>query len=208
MASCKATTLSSLSSPQAAVLHRGVDLFLSLSLSLTLTLTAALTSLLLSEKHSSNIKQFALGHIYTNMTFGLFTNIASTALGNIFTDMSPHPVSAPHRTRIHIFIRLRSRVLFIRLSPGLPSSGPCRVSIIRSLPGTLHTGSGHPIRRDRNPNNLPLHFGMGCLSSPILFRHASSLSGVSTLVSISDPFSSVWIFVSTNSWSSILSRIQ
>ena len=69
-------------------------------------------------------------------------------------------------------------------------------------------GLRHPIRRDRDPNKLPLHSGMGCLVSPICFRHASSLFGVSTLVSISDPFSSVWIFVSTNSQSSTRSRIQ
>ena len=93
--------------------------------------------------------RFALSHIYTNMTFGLFTDIASKALGNIFTNMSLHPESTHHRA-----------------------------FVIRSMSGTLHpvlTGSGHPIRRDRNPNNLPVHFGMGCLSNPILFRHASNL---------------------------------
>ena len=39
MASCKATTLSSLSSPQAAEIHRGVYLFLSLALYLSLSLS-------------------------------------------------------------------------------------------------------------------------------------------------------------------------
>ena len=38
------------------------------------------------------------------------------------------------------------------------------------------------------PNKLPLHSGMECRSNPICFRHACSLSGVSTLVSMSDPF--------------------
>ena len=47
------------------------------------------------------------------------------------------------------------------------------------------------IRRDLFPNKLPLHSGMGCRSSPICFRHAPSLSGVNTLVSIFDPFSVV-----------------
>ena len=79
--------------------------------------------------------------------------------------------------------------------------------LFRFSPGPLYS-SPDPIRRDRFPNNLPLHSGMGCLVSLIRFRHASSLSGVSTLVSISDPFSSVWIFVSTNSRSSTRSRIQ
>ena len=43
MASCKATTLSSLSSPQAAEIHRGVDLFLSLSLTAALSLSRLLS---------------------------------------------------------------------------------------------------------------------------------------------------------------------
>ena len=80
--------------------------------------------------------------------------------------------------------------------------------------GRIGTGSSvirfslTTIRRDMFPNKLPLHSGMGCRSSPICFRHAPSLSGVSALVSMSDPFSVVWIFVSTNSRSSTLSRIQ
>ena len=64
------------------------------------------------------------------------------------------------------------------------------------------------IRRDMFPNKLPLHSGMECRSNLICFRHAPSLSGVNTLVSMSDPFSVVWIFVSTNSRSSTRSRIQ
>ena len=47
------------------------------------------------------------------------------------------------------------------------------------------------IRRDMFPNKLPLHSGMGCRASPIRCQHASSLSGVSTLVNMSDPFSAV-----------------
>ena len=72
-------------------------------------------------------------------------------------------------------------------------TGSHRFLFIQPLPGNL------PIRRDCNPNNLPLHSNMGCLVNPIRLQHASSLSGVSTLVSISDPFSSVWIFFNTNS---------
>ena len=64
------------------------------------------------------------------------------------------------------------------------------------------------IQRDMFPNKLPLHSGMGCRSSPICFRHTPSLSGVNTLVSMSDPFSVVWIVVSRNSRSSTRSRIQ
>ena len=91
---------------------------LTLSLSIALFTLAPTRVAIHNEQHycSSN-KQFALGHIYTNMTFGLFTNIASTALGNIFTNMSPHPVSTSHRARI--FIRFRNRVLFIRSLPGI-----------------------------------------------------------------------------------------
>ena len=51
--------------------------------------------------------------------------------------------------------------------------------------------SASSIRRDMFPNKLPLHSGMGCRSNPICFRHAPSLSGVNTLVSMSDPFSVV-----------------
>ena len=52
--------------------------------SLSLSLSAALTSLPLRGKQkmsNNNIKLFALSHIYTHMTFGLFTTIASGALG-------------------------------------------------------------------------------------------------------------------------------
>ena len=102
----------------------------------------------------------ALSHIYTYMTFGLFTHVSpSNRSGRIGTGSS-----------------------VIRFS--LTS-----------------------IRRDLFPNKLPLHSGMGCRCNPICFRHAPSLSGVSTLVSMSDPFSVVWIFVSTNSRSSTRSRI-
>ena len=79
----------------------------------------------------------------------------------------------------------------------------------RSPPGLRSPGSPKlPIQRDLFPNKLPLHSGMGCRVSPIRFRHASNLSGVSTLVSMSDPFSTVWIFVNANSRSSTRSRIK
>ena len=54
-----------------------------LRLSLSLSLSRLLSSLSLSgkQKMSNNTKLFALSHIYTHMTFGLFTNIASRALG-------------------------------------------------------------------------------------------------------------------------------
>ena len=77
MASYKATTLSSLSSPQAAVLHRGNDLS-----SHTLGISHFTPSKNgKNRKLSNTTKLFALSHIYTHMTFGLFTNIASRALG-------------------------------------------------------------------------------------------------------------------------------
>ena len=139
--------MSSLSSPQAAAIQwrRQRPLSLSLSLSLTVALSSLLQQLEVANK-------FALGHIYTDMTFGLFTNIASTALGNIFTNMSPHPVSTLHRARI--VIRLRSRACTIRLHAGYSSSGSLRDCRPRSS-GSVRVylaGSGHPIRRDRTPN--------------------------------------------------------
>ena len=66
--------------------------------------------------------------------------------------------------------------------------------------GSLHLPSGGTCF----PTNSP--FTPAWYIVPI--RSASSLSGVSTLVSMSAPFSVVWIFVSTNSRSSTLSRIQ
>ena len=106
-------------------------------------------------------KVCALSHIYTYMTFGLFTYLSpSNRSGRIETGSS---------------------VFWFSLTS---------------------------IRRDLFPNKVPLQSGMGCRTSPIRFRHASSLSGISTLVSISDPFSAVWIFVSANSRSSTRSRIQ
>ena len=86
-------------------------------------------------------------------------------------------------------------------------------SIGSNQSGRISTGSSvirftPSIRRDLFPNRLPLHSGIGCRSNPICFRHAPCLSGVSTLVSMSDLFSVMWIFVSTNSRSSTHSRIQ
>ena len=64
------------------------------------------------------------------------------------------------------------------------------------------------IRRDLFPNKLPLHSGMGCLVNPIRLWYRSSFLADNTLVSLSDPFSSVWIFVREKSLSSIFSRSQ
>ena len=177
-----------------------------------------------------------LGHIYTNMTFGLFTNIAPVgSLEHIYIYVpssderfSPglqhlvltgcsllgtrHPVitgssvvgystSGSHRVFLAGYSSsgshrvFRCPVLHIRFSPGLPLPGTPHPVLTRSS----DAGPLYPIRRDQDPNKLPLHSGMGCLVNPIRFWHASSLSGVSILFSICDPFSSVWIFVSTNS---------
>ena len=57
--------------------------------------------------------------------------------------------------------------------------------------GPLIIRFSRPIRRDLFPNKLPLHSGMGYRASPIRFRHASTLSGISTLVNMSDLFSTV-----------------
>ena len=45
-------------------------------------------------------------------------------------------------------------------------------------------------------------------TKPVLCRHTTSFSIGKPLVSMSDPFSSVWIFARTNSFSSTLSRNQ
>ena len=98
---------------------------------------------------------FALGHIYTHMTFGLFTNITSRALGKHIYKYVPASGEYSHRVS---FIRSVTGysssgsvagVSLIRISPGIhhpahagsPSSGSLRVSIIRSVPGLLR----HPV---------------------------------------------------------------
>ena len=110
----------------------------------------------------------------------------------------------------HIYIHMTFG-LFTLMAPRGPQEHIYTCVSFQSV-GRITTGlSGSPklpIRRDLFPNKLPLHSGMGCRVSPIRFRHASNLSGVSTLVSMSDPFSTVWIFVNANSRSSTRSRIQ
>ena len=176
--------------------RRPLPLSLSLAIYLSLSHGCSLSSLLLSgktEKMSNNIKTVCpKSYLYT-YDFGAIYNYSLKGPWQTYSQICP---------RIRISLRVHSS-----------SGSEAGVFIIRFRNrnrACRHSSptSDHPIRRDRNPNKLPLHFGMGCLSNPILFRHASSLSGVSTLVSISEPFSSVWIFVSTNSLSSILSRIQ
>ena len=135
------------------------------------------TSSTLSNAKTHN--KFSLSHIYTNMTFGLFTNIAPVSSKDIYLHICP---------------------FHWRICPFHWRRGSHRACNIRFF--------SFPIRRESFPNKLPLHSGMGCRTSPIRFRHASSLSSMSTLVSISDPFSAVWIFVSANSRSSTWSRIQ
>ena len=146
---------------------------LSLSLSPSLCLYRVTLYTHTTTKVFNNLFVFALSHIYTHMTFGLFTHMA------------------PRGSLGHIYIWVPSN-----RSSGLP-------------PGLRSSGSPWlPIRRDLFPNKLLLHSGMACSTSLIRFRHASCLSGVSTLVSMSDPFSAVWILVSTNSRSSTRSRIK
>ena len=74
----KATTSCSLASPLGGY-NRDNNLFLSISLSL----------------HSYSLHliiKFALGHIYTNMTFGLYTNIAQVGLSGTYLHICPfHP---------------------------------------------------------------------------------------------------------------------
>ena len=65
-----------------------------------------------------------------------------------------------------------------------------------------------PIRRDLLSNKLPLHSGMGYWTSLTLCRHAFSFFVDNTFISMSDPFSTVWIFIRANSFSSTRSRSQ
>ena len=81
------------------------------------------------------------------------------------------------------------------------SSWSCRVSIrlFSRLPrkeGQYYT------------TNSPFTPVGGESTKPVLCRHTTSFSIGKPLVSMSDPFSSVWIFARTNSFSSTLSRNQ
>ena len=165
-------------------IHRGNDLLSSSSPHAAVTVEAT-TSVSVSLSLSLSVHLLyncSTTTDYNNNTTTTFINTMKVcALSHIYTYM----------TFRHIYIC----VLLNRSKP--IGTGSC-----------INRFSVSSIRRDMFPNKLPLHSGMGCRASPIRFRHASSLSGVSTLVSMSDPFSVVWIFVSTNSHSSTHSRIQ
>ena len=114
--------------------------------------------------------KFALSHIYTNMTFRLFTNIAPMGSQETYLQIClfirwalltrPAPSGS---CRIHIFLP----VLTGPSSSGScrpTSSDSCQVLFIRfshrscrphssSSHWILPAGFGHPIRRDRYPNN-------------------------------------------------------
>ena len=66
----------------------------------------------------------------------------------------------------------------------------------------FRVGSSYITRRDLFPNKLPLHPGMGYCTNLILRRHALNFSASKTLVNMSDPFSVMWTFATTNSPSS------
>ena len=125
--------------------HRGNDLSLSLLPSLCTLLHSIIATTIIISHHQ---KRFSLSHIYTNMTFGLFTIITSTTLKNIFTNMSLHPVSTPHRACIirhlpslHLLV-LAGYTYLLRFSPDLrhpvlvgpAPSGSCQVLLLRFSP--------------------------------------------------------------------------
>ena len=135
--------------------HRGNDLLLTIfawrrlqqrhglyrSLSLSLSLCTIVTPMILYEDHNNNyiyITLFALGHIYINMTLGLFTDIAPMgsqkhiyiyvpSSGERFSLGLQHPVltgSSLPGTRHPVLTGPASssshRAFNIRFSPGLP----------------------------------------------------------------------------------------
>ena len=132
MASCKATTLSSLSSPQAAEIHRGVVLFLSRALSHFLSLTAASSSLLLSKnrKMISNSKTVCpKSYLYT-YDFRAIYKYSLKGPWQTYSQICPRirislrvHTSSGSVTGVFI-IRLRSRNRACRhSSPDIPSGG-------------------------------------------------------------------------------------
>jgi hypothetical protein len=86
---------------------------------------------------------FALSHIYTNMTFRLFTNIAPNGLStNIFTNMSLHPVRGSHRAFV------------IQFSPGLHH--PALVGLVHPvLTGSSLSGTRIPFGGTKIPTISP-----------------------------------------------------
>ena len=67
----------------------GNNLSLSLSLYAAALFTLAPTRMANTQNEQHTTQKFALGHIYTDMTFGLFTNIASRALGKHIHEYVP-----------------------------------------------------------------------------------------------------------------------
>ena len=65
-----------------------------------------------------------------------------------------------------------------------------------------------PIQRDWFLNKLPLRSSMVYFVNPTPFRHMSDFFADGTLVNMSNPVSSVWIFVKVNSLPSTFSQSQ
>ena len=83
--------------------------------------------------------------------------MALTAFGNIFTNMFPHPVSAPLRVPPSsgfvagvFIIRFHTVTGLAVIAHPVPKPGTPHPVPKPGLPSFI---SGHPIRRDRNPNN-------------------------------------------------------
>ena len=120
----EATTSCSHSSPgggynrESLCVSHSLSLSFSLSLSLSLSLCVTLCIAVTPNNSIHHHTLFALGYIYTNMTFGLFTNIVTNRLTETYF----------HLCRLHL-VRGSQWACVIRFSPGL------------SLPGT-HIPSG------------------------------------------------------------------
>ena len=101
-----------------------------------------------------------------------------------------------------------SVLVVLSLGLAVVSARPCRVSI-RPCRVSIRLFGRLP-RKERQyytTNSLLTPIG-GESTKPIIRRHTISFSIDKTLVSMSDPFSSIWIFARTNSFSSTLSRNQ
>ena len=132
-------------------------------------------------------------YLYTKMTLGLFTNIAIIGASETYYRY----VSGSGSQRIH-------PIRFLDLIR-IPIGSDSFIWFLWSSPLDPHSD---PIWSDRVPNKPSLHSDMGCLVNPIRLLHTSNSSADNNLVSMFDPFSSVWIFISKNSLSSTFSRSQ
>ena len=111
MASCKATTLSSLSSPQAAEIHRGVYLFLSRALSLSLSHGCSLFTPLKwkNRKMRSNRKTVCpKSYLYAYDFRAIYKYSLKGPWQTYSQNMSPHPDLSPGT---YFITRFRNRGL-------------------------------------------------------------------------------------------------